>query len=183
MLKWRKPLSDSPQDFRVHYLNAHAADLFFICGSDGKYERIPAHKFILSPCDTFNTTCCEIRIDDVSADGFREFLRYFYFEECEPNIKLMEEVMHLAQKYHFDQYFDDCCEYLWQKLKFEDPVIIHRLATRFKLSELLLEIEDVMKKELTAHIIPKSHTSLRSIAASRSYRLFQCNVLYKFDHN
>lgn len=108
-------------NLRKQYLNSATADVFFVCGPDDQKERVPAHKFVLyTNSDVFNRMFYgslpekdEITIADASPNGFKTFLRYFYFYfDYKLNIDVVGEAMYLAKKYNVNDYFEACCVFL-----------------------------------------------------------------------
>lgn len=89
------------------YLNSEKADVYFLFEST---ERVPAHKILLSSAsDVFEAMFYgslkeekDIKIVDVSAEAFKDFLKFFYFNNVELNIENVAEVMYLGKKYHVE---------------------------------------------------------------------------------
>lgn len=71
------------------------ADVHFVFHENGKIEKIPAHKHLLSALSTvFKAMFCgnwaetdEVNISDFTTAGFKEFIQFFYKNE----VKLTEE--------------------------------------------------------------------------------------------
>lgn len=141
-------MSNRPFDVQNHYLNAETADVFFMCCN----ERIPAHKLLLAGCsEGFSKMfygplyeASEVLIVDVSPNGFRQFLRYFYFNELQLTLESIAEVMYLAKKYLLDSCFADCCKFLSEQEEVEGILIGYELSILFGLTELL----ELMKKSI-----------------------------------
>lgn len=141
------------------YLNTMTADVFFVCGIDEENkEEVPAHKFLLvTSSDVFETMFHgslpegnAVLITDASANGFRAFLRYFYFDEYALDIDVVGEVMYLAKKYNISEYLDVCCAFLKGRKTAEHILLGFELAIRFDRAELksYLEREIVNKNDL-----------------------------------
>ncbi|XP_037035000.1 BTB/POZ domain-containing protein 6-A-like [Bradysia coprophila] len=133
-----------------HYLNEETADVFFLCGNNEMEERIPAHKILLAAStDVFDTMFYgplregdEIKIDDATPDGFRQFLRYFYFNGMELSLEFIDEVMYLAKKYLVDSYFAECSQFLSLQTEAKGILIAYKQSIRFGLSKLKTEMEN-----------------------------------------
>ncbi|XP_037049492.1 BTB/POZ domain-containing protein 3-like [Bradysia coprophila] len=88
------------------YLNAEKADVHFIFESED--ERVPAQKNILSSgSDVFDTMFYgplkeegDIKIVDATAEAFKEFLRFFYFNKVDVSMEHVPDVMYLGRKYN-----------------------------------------------------------------------------------
>lgn len=129
------------------YLNEATADVFIICGDDENKENIPAHKFVLfSHSDVFDRMFHGslpegnvIKLPDVSPNGFRAFLQYFYFDKYIIDIDVIGEVMYLTKKYNIDEYFYACCEFLKRNQIHHTPkhiLIGYELAILYELFDL-----------------------------------------------
>ncbi|XP_037049628.1 BTB/POZ domain-containing protein 3-like [Bradysia coprophila] len=88
------------------YLNAEKADVHFIFESED--ERVPAQKNILSSgSDVFDTMFYgplkeegDIKIVDATAEAFKEFLCFFYFNKVDVSMEHVPDVMYLGRKYN-----------------------------------------------------------------------------------
>lgn len=171
------------QNLSKHYLNEATADVFFICGVDEYKERVPAHKFVLfGNSDVFHTMFHgslpkknEIEIPDATPNGFRTFLRYFYFEECMLTIDVVGEVMYLAKKYNIGEYFDQCCTFLRKIPQPDDGSAKHflvgyELAIDHELSDLKFYLE-----EHNDHTVLNSIEDMRSIRFDSLKRIVELN--------
>lgn len=103
------------------YLKDNRADVHFIFDSnDGECIKMQAHKFLLMEssnvfCTMFNGSwkeSDEIEIVDVSADGFREFLQFFYLDKVKLTVENVAEVMYLGDKYDVDKCLAICSKFL-----------------------------------------------------------------------
>ncbi|XP_037049626.1 uncharacterized protein LOC119083919 [Bradysia coprophila] len=94
------------EDARNICLNAEKADVHFIFKSGD--ERVPAHKSLLSRgSDVFQTMFDgplkeegDIEIVDATAEAFKEFLRFFYFNKVDVSMEHVSSVMCLGRKYN-----------------------------------------------------------------------------------
>lgn len=89
---------------RSLYLSEKAADVYLIFESG---ERIPAHKpLLVAASEVFDTMFFgsmpekgDVKMVDVSADAFKEFLQFFYFNKVPLTIQNIGHVMYLGDKY------------------------------------------------------------------------------------
>lgn len=131
-----------------HYLNKDTADVFFICGDETK-ERIPAHKILLAGSSNvfdkmFYGTLNEvndIKIVDATPNGFRQFLRFFYFHDLEFSLLYIDQVMYLAKKYLIESYFVGCCKFLSEHKEVEGILIGFEQSIRFQLGAMRKQME------------------------------------------
>ncbi|XP_037033877.1 BTB/POZ domain-containing protein 6-A-like [Bradysia coprophila] len=136
-----------------HYLNAETADVFFICGTED--EPIPAHKILLAAStEAFNKMFYgtlregnEVQIVDATPNGFRQFLRYFYFNDLQLSLDCIDELMYLARKYLLNAYVADCCAFLSEQMEAEGILIGYEQSIRFQLAELKKKMEDSIAEE------------------------------------
>lgn len=87
--------------FAAFFLDQSSSDITFIVGPEDcpVPEKIPAHKIVLASCSPV-LNAMFFRIVDVSTDGFKEFLGYFYHDELDvAELKCVIEVVYLAEKY------------------------------------------------------------------------------------
>lgn len=130
------------------HLDAETADVVFIFNNNGSVERISAHKCLLaSGSEVFKRMFfgelkegTEIRIVDVSMDGFTAFLQYFYLDVVTFNSSVIAEVMKLADKYDAQGCFELCTRYLTMTINTQniEPIVwCYELALQFDLSHLI----------------------------------------------
>lgn len=132
------------QLFPTHYLNDTSADVIFFCGKseDENQERVPAHKVILAGnSDVFEAIFYGmlhegeiIPLPDVTPDGFRAFLRYFYFDDDSfINMENITEILYLSDKYNIEGCLEACCEFLEVQSSPENVITAYVLAIRYEL--------------------------------------------------
>ncbi|XP_037024563.1 BTB/POZ domain-containing protein 6-B-like [Bradysia coprophila] len=132
-----------------HYLNAETADVFFICGTEEINELIPAHKILLAAStDAFDKMFYgtlregnEFHIVDATPNGFRQFLRYFYFNDLQLSLDCIDELIYLSRKYLLNAYLADCCTFLSEQMEAEGILIGYEQSIRFQLAELKKKME------------------------------------------
>lgn len=129
------------------YLDFPSADVVFLCIDDiNQVHKIPAHKTLLSICSPVFEAMFygplkeknEIPIVDASADAFREFLQFFYFDEVtlELDAENLFEVMNLCKKYQLNDCLNVCVMALKDTLTNEDMCWGYQIAILMELDEL-----------------------------------------------
>lgn len=143
------------------YLNPDEADVHFIFESDG--ERVPAHKIILSSgSEVFKTMFHgslkeqgDIKIVDSTAEAFKAFLRFFYFNKVDVNVERVAEIMYLGRKYNVAECLRLCTKLLESNISDQtvitalDLAIFHEQQQLQKLCELFIasELDKVLDSE------------------------------------
>lgn len=133
------------------YLNEKSVDVYFIC-DDSNDERIPAHKVILSMAsDAFDAMFHgelrergDVRIADASAEGFKEFLKFFYFDQIKITMEHIEEVVYLCTKYVFTTSIKICESFLLDSLNIENVCFSYGLAITYNLNALKQKCEEII---------------------------------------
>ncbi|XP_055308277.1 BTB/POZ domain-containing protein 3-like [Sitodiplosis mosellana] len=128
------------------YGDERTADVHFICKSK---ERIPAHKYLLAAAsDVLDAIFYgsikekgDVEIDDASAVGFKEFLRFFYFNKIKLTMANISDVMNLGQKYNVTECFDLCVRFLAENLTIVNALEVHSLAVLFEQDDLKTKCE------------------------------------------
>lgn len=118
------------------FLSEDTADVYFEFRVCGKLKRIPAHKNILaegSPVfklkfygDHANEG--DIKITEVSAEAFIEFLRFFYSDRVKISARNVAELMVLANRYEVSDCLEVCDRFLSQNLPLEKICFFYDLA-------------------------------------------------------
>lgn len=130
------------------YLDKETADIRFVFEvkdpKDDKPIEIVAHKNVLAKGSKvfrsmFNDSVKEekeVQIADVTPDGFRHFLQFFYLDVIEPTMDSIYEVMFLADKYDVKECLIFCEGFLLKTLKFEDICLGYELAISYERMQL-----------------------------------------------
>lgn len=98
------------------YLNHKSADIFFIFHSGcEQFERVPAHKHILTTISSVFATMLansvkEIKIHGTTASAFKEFLQFFYLSSVKLTAKNDLEVLRLGYEYKINSCIDACMD-------------------------------------------------------------------------
>lgn len=137
--------------FAIFYLDQLTADITFTVGPEecATPEKVPAHKILLASCSpVFNAMFFgslpeqnDIRLIDASVDGFKEFLKYFYYDEMDKSkLECIVEVMYLAEKYEMTEYLAEILPYLMKT----DPGICLELVAKCE----FLDLQEICKQTL-----------------------------------
>lgn len=105
--------------FERHYLDDESADVFFKCKSNDGEVRVPAHKIVLSSkSPAFNAMFYgELREKGdltitFTAVAFKQFLRFFYFNQHNLTMDSIREVVDLLKQYQMAHGLAVCAEFL-----------------------------------------------------------------------
>lgn len=136
---------------------------FILVDKNGVGKQIAAHKAVLSSTSpVFRSMFCgalketgDVRITDVSAEGFSEFLQLFYKTRVNFTIENIAEVLRLIDKYDVTDCLAAVELFLRHTWTVENVCFLYELATSFQLSE-------EMTKELQAMIANESKAALGS---------------------
>ncbi|XP_055303439.1 BTB/POZ domain-containing protein 3-like isoform X2 [Sitodiplosis mosellana] len=141
------------------YLDDITADINFVCGFDDceSPESVPAHKSILSTCSTVLKTMFfgslpetgDVRLRDVTADGFKKFLQFFYLDEMDVSMEDVAEIAYLAKKYDVDECFKICIQFIMQVAALDDLCDAFELALQMDIPELKAHCEWQITENLT----------------------------------
>lgn len=136
------------------YLDSQTADVNFIFVKKEKSKRVPAHKNILSISEVFKQMFYgkmkegdEVKIIDASPDGFKEFLRFFYFDKINLTMANIKEVVNLCNKYIGDSCLNICAEFLTNSLNTENVCFVYGLAILYDLNELKKSCETMIAED------------------------------------
>ena len=148
------------------YLDAETADAIFVFGSngtDGKIERVPAHKNLLSiASDVFRamfygewkvTGDIQMNPDKgcpQTASAFREFLQYFYWNRVTLTAGNVAEVMGLGHRYNVVNCFNACVEFISDSLTIENVCIGYALAILYEHIDLKIRCERIITLNTSA---------------------------------
>lgn len=126
------------------YLSDEMADVFFAFYADNGKIRVPAHKLILAAgSDAFKAMFYgdlkeegDIEIKDVSINGFKEFLQFFYLDKVSLTIDNIAEVMDMTHKYLMSNCHDICDTFL-KCLPIQNVCFTYELALIYGRIELV----------------------------------------------
>lgn len=149
------------------YLNESSADIHFILKSG---ERIPAHKILLTAKSSvfehmFNGSSKEdkeIQMLDVSADAFKNFLKFFYFNQVDVECVTMgnvSDMMALANEYGVNECMNICSAFLTTSLNKKNVCFVLDLALLFNRDKLILLCEEEINRN--SYIVLQSDDFLK----------------------
>lgn len=124
------------------YLNMDLADVHFVFKNDD--EKVPANKTILAAgSPVFRAMFYgdlkekdKVEIADATADGFKEFLQFFYLSKVTLTMENMEEVARLADKYDIFECLNNYATTLIDGLTMDNMCWGYQLAVIIKHKEL-----------------------------------------------
>lgn len=136
------------EKFQTLYLNEDGADVWFCFGD----KRIPAHKLILSTMTPWFKTMFfgslregnEVNMthSNVSADAFKEFLRFLYLNEANLTMDNIDGVMDLAKQSMIENIFTECEDFLIKSLTSDTICFGYQLALLYESERLKAFCED-----------------------------------------
>lgn len=120
----------------VLYLNEEFADVNFLFKNEGEVVKVPANKAVLAALSPVFRAMFfgqmrekgDVEIVDATADGFKDFLQFFYLDQVDLTIERIDEVVQLADKYDMNQYIDNCIKLLTQNLTPKNVCFAYQLA-------------------------------------------------------
>ncbi|XP_055303138.1 BTB/POZ domain-containing protein 6-A-like isoform X2 [Sitodiplosis mosellana] len=118
------------------YMNSESADVHFVFESNDDIERVPAHKAHLMVgsdvfAKMFNGSWKEmdkVKIGDVSASAFKEFLQFFYVGQVKLTMENIAAVMNLGEMYNVTECLAVCTKFLKNNLNDENVCSNYELA-------------------------------------------------------
>ncbi|XP_055326055.1 BTB/POZ domain-containing protein 3-like [Sitodiplosis mosellana] len=144
------------------YLNSELADVHFVSESNDDIERVPAHKMLLmAASDVFSKMFNgswkekdEVKIVDMSAAAFKEFLQFFYFGKVKLTMQNVAAVMNLGEMYNVAECLTVCSKFLKNNLNDDNVCQNYGLAILLNQEDLKRSCETVIG--LNANSVLKS---------------------------
>ncbi|XP_031625581.1 BTB/POZ domain-containing protein 6-B-like [Contarinia nasturtii] len=157
------------------YLNDELADVRFVFSKYDVIKKVPANKAILASLSpVFNKMFygdlkegAEVAIADASAEGFKEFLQFFYLSKVTLTMEHIDTVARLADKYDILEHVKACAEFLTGQLTVENMCWGYELA-------LILENDALIDYCKTEFI-----KSPKEILATEAFARCETNTLEK----
>ena len=120
----------------ILYLNEEFADVNSVFKNEAEIEKALANKAILVALSPVFRVMFfgqmkekgDVEIVDASADGFKDFLQFFYLDQVTLTIERIDEVIQLADKYDMFQYIEHCIKSLTQNLTSRNVCFAYQLA-------------------------------------------------------
>lgn len=152
----------------VDLMRSKNADIRFIFEDADDIVKLPAHKDILSASSPtfdamFNGDLKEegdVRIVDVSAAAFEEFLQFFYGNQVHLTLTNISEVLYLIEKYDVAKFSSICGDFLKLNLTIDDILWGLDLAIKYHLSDL---------KEYCTNEIQRNHKKVFALFTFDEY--------------
>ncbi|XP_055308212.1 BTB/POZ domain-containing protein 2-like [Sitodiplosis mosellana] len=118
------------------YLESELADVHFVFRANDGNERVPAHKLLLMAhsdvfATMFNGSWKEmdmVKIGDVSAAAFKEFLQFFYLGQVKLTMENVAAVMNLGEMYNVHECSAVCSKFVKNNLNIDNILRIYGLA-------------------------------------------------------
>ncbi|XP_055326195.1 BTB/POZ domain-containing protein 3-like [Sitodiplosis mosellana] len=134
------------------YLNSEVADVHFVFESNDDNERVPAHKaHLMTGSDVyakmFSGSWKEmdtVKVGDVSAAAFKEFLQFFYFGQVKLTMENVAAVMNLGEMYNVTECLTVCTKFLKNNLNDDNVCRNYGLAILFNQDDLKQSCETVI---------------------------------------
>ncbi|XP_055326078.1 BTB/POZ domain-containing protein 6-A-like, partial [Sitodiplosis mosellana] len=147
---------------RKLYLNSELADVHFVFEANHDFERVPANKaHLMTGSDVFATMfngswkeMDKVKIGDVSAAAFKEFLQFFYLGQVKLTMENIAEVMNLGEMYNVAECLAVCNKFLKNNLNNDNICRHYGLA-------MLLNQKN-LKKACETFIVLNAKTVLKS---------------------
>lgn len=140
--------SNALEKFQTLYLNEEGADVWFRFGD----KQIPAHKLILTTMTPWFKTMffgslpegevVNMTNSNVTADAFKEFLRFLYLNKANLTMKNIDGVMDLAKQSMIDNVFTECEDFLIKSLTTDTVCFGYQLALLYESERLKVICED-----------------------------------------
>ena len=134
--------------------NELMSDVSFTCG--GSSRIFHAHKYVLATSSAVffamfygNLAQKEspIRLQDTDDEGFTEFLRFLYTDDCKISAENAIGVMYLAKKYLISSLTEKCCSVLEASIKPGNVFTVLEQAMQFDEKKLEEKCWDIVSKE------------------------------------
>lgn len=142
------------QHFQSLYLSPNDADVWFVIDS----ERIPSHKLILTAMSEYYKTMFygsmpetgEINMNDanISAESFKEFLKFIYMIKPHLTMDNIEGVINMAKISLSDDIFAECEKFLTNSISKETLFYGYQLALQYEINSL----RELCEEEICVHI-------------------------------
>lgn len=136
----------------VLYLNEEFADVCFVFKNEHEILKVPANKAILAALSPVFRAMFygplkekgDVEIVDTTANGFKEFLQFFYLNDVMLTIEMVDEVVELADKYDMNQYIKNLLRLLKQNLTPENVCFAYQLSLSANDMDLKNLCEDII---------------------------------------
>lgn len=166
------------------YLRDEIADVHFIFRKNEQFERVPAHKIILSSASKVFMAMFygdlkekeEVIITDSPAEAFKEFLQIFYLDMVCLTYENIEYVVKLADKYDVKECMEICAEFLELNLTIENSCFAFELATLFGLTSLTISCKEHIEENILDVFETEGFLNCSSIVLERILAIENLNA-------
>ncbi|XP_014666839.1 PREDICTED: BTB/POZ domain-containing protein 6-B-like [Priapulus caudatus] len=143
---WQSMKSSIRERNNVMYNNELMADIYFIVGSKGQTQRIPAHKYVLATGSSVFYAMFygplaedrqEVAIPDVEPAAFLAMLRYLYTDEIELEADTVLATLYAAKKYILPYLAGACVKFLETSLTAKNACLLLSQSRLFEEPELM----------------------------------------------
>lgn len=112
-----------------------------------------------------------IKVNDVSAAAFEEFLQFFYLENVGLSMDNIEDVLNLAKQSGVKEFMDQCVDFLFQIMTMDEIIWTYQLGIRYDIEKIKnfceplvsIHIKDLLVSD---HFIQCDHQTLSEISKS-----------------
>ena len=111
--------------------NSDMSDISFTCS--GSSKTFHAHKYVLG---TTSEKSSVVHLPDATEEGFEQFLRYIYTEECKLTSDNVAVILYLAKKYILPLLSETCVDFLQEKINDKNVLDVLEQAMRYDEKEL-----------------------------------------------
>lgn len=150
----KNPCTKSERDRNLYEQRHETGDIKFIV----EEQEIHAHRCILAALSPrykaqFYGAMAEkdvIRVNDVPAAAFDEFLQFFYMDEVKLTLENIEDVLDLASQSLVDELVAECANFLQDSIGLDKLLWCYRLASRYDVESLKIFCLMHMKANIQA---------------------------------
>ena len=134
--------------------NELMSDLSFTCGESSRIFH--AHKYVLATSSAVFFAMfygdlaqkeSSIRLEDTDDEGFKEFLRFLYTDDCKISAENAIGIMYLAKKYLISSLTEKCCSVLEASIKPGNVFTVLEQAMQFDEKKLEAKCWDIVSKK------------------------------------
>lgn len=160
------------------------ADIHFLlkCEQNSLQLKVPAHKAIMAVSSPvcgrmFLEEVNEVTIEDVSFEGFCEFLQFFYLDEIELSERNLIEVLNLVDKFDMQECYTTLPTLLKQTVTSANVCLYYELAStlNFLPGELILYFEGRIRNDTTIVLDSTSFEKCSKMVLKRILKMDSLN--------